>query len=565
MLGRVAKRTSRTWAAVLVGASTIAGASSACIGQIGDGDGGEHGPAGVGPGASTAAFSPASARIRRLTRAQYTNALRDLLGGPIDLAPDDLEEDSERNGFAAIGASYVTISPRGVEQYEAAALAAAKQALGDATRREALSGCAPKDTVDEACTRAFLSKLGRRAFRRPMTDDELARWVSVATDAQTKLASFWEGLELATAGVLMSPSFLFRVEVGEPDPEHPGWLRYTGYELATRLSFFLRNTTPDDALLDAAERGELATASGLESHARRLLEGEQAHASLDEFFAELLHLAPLAGLTRDAAAFPHMSPTLGASMRGETLALFEDVVFRRDGDVRELFDSKKTFVNAELAKLYGLEAPSGAGFVAVTLPSDQPRVGIFGHASFLAVNAHVTRSSPTYRGKAIRERILCESMPPPPDDVPPLPDASSGDRATARQRLEMHRKVEPCKSCHQMMDPIGLGLENFDAIGAHRTEENGVKIDPSGDVDGAPFAGPRELAKLLRSDPRTGPCFARNLFRHAAGHVETKGEEPVIQAIVERFASGGYRVKSLALAIVTSDAFRYATPQGETP
>jgi hypothetical protein len=551
--------------------AAVASASlTACLGQIGmedgspPGSGNGNGNGNVGP--NGAAFTPAPSRLRKLTKLQYQNTLRDLFDGPVTIAKDALEEDQEKHGFNSIGASYVTISSRGVEQYEAVAYSVSKQVLESDTRKTALVGCTPAGTTDATCTRTFLQKFGRRAWRRPLTSDELDRWVAVATDAQTKLASFYEGLEIATTGLLVSPNFLYRVELGEPDPTHThpnGWLKFNGYEMATRLSFFLTNSTPDDALLDAAARGELNNADGVKAAATRLIAATEAKRALDGFFEELLQLPKLETLARDPALFPAMSPTLGASMNSETLALFEDIVFTRDSDVRELFDANTTFVNAELAKLYGLPAPSGTGFSKVTLPADSVRAGILGHASFLAVNSHVKRSSPTYRGKAIRERFLCESMPAPPGDVPPLPDGATGDRATARQRLEMHRKVEPCKSCHTLMDPIGLGLENFDAVGAFRTTENEATIDPSDNLDGKAFTSPRELAKLLREDVRVAPCLARNLFRHAAGHVEAKTEEPGVANVIKAFESDGYRVKSLALAIVVNDAFRFATPLGD--
>lgn len=543
--------------------TVLSAALAACVGDIGDGDGTFQNPDPGGPTTTEpTAFTPAPSRLRKLTRAQYQNSLRDLLGTAVSLAKDALEDDSERNGFSAIGASYATISPRGVEQYEAASMALAKQVMADTANRGKLVGCSPAGATDATCTRAFVAKFGRRAFRRPLSTDELDRWVGIATDAQTKLTSFWEGMEIAIGGMLTSPHFLYREELGEPDPARPGVLRYTSLEMASRLSFFLRDTTPDDALLDAAERGDLVSVDGLKSQVERLLSDPAARSSFDAFFAELLHLSPLDGLTRDKTAFPAMTATLGASMRSETLKLFDEIVFERDADVRELFDSPTTFVNAELAKVYGLTPPSGSAFAKVTLTD---RLGILGHASFLSVNAHVASSSPTYRGKAIRERFLCESIPAPPASVPPLPDPAPGERATARQRLEMHRKVEPCATCHKMMDPVGLGLENYDALGAFRDKENGTTIDPSGDLDGKAFAGPKDLAKLLRADPRTGPCFARNLYRHASGHVELPGEEPALKNVLSTFEGSGFRVKSLALAIVTSDAFRFAVAQGDTP
>lgn len=545
----------------LLTCAVASAALAACVGDIGDGDGSTGSSGGDVP-SNEAAFTPAPSRLRKLTKAQYQNSLRDLLETTVTLPKDAIEDDSEKNGFTAIGASFVTISPRGVEQYETASMGLARQVMADTSKRSTLVGCNPTTVTDATCTRAFVTRFGRRAFRRPLGAEEIDRWTAIAADAQTKLASFWEGMEIAVGGMLTSPHFLYRVELGEPDPDRPGVLRYTNWEMASRLSYFLRNTTPDDALLDAAERGELSSVEGLKAQVDRLLSSADAKGSLDAFFAELLHLSPLDGLTRDKTLFPAMTPTLGASMRTETLKLFEDVVFERDADVRELFDSKTTFVDPALAKLYGVTAPSGAGFAKVALDD---RAGILGHASFLSVNAHVGSSSPTYRGKAIRERFLCESMPAPPSSVPPLPEPAPGERATARQRLSMHRKVEPCASCHKLMDPIGLGLENFDAIGAFRTKENDAPIDPSGDLDGKAFAGPKDLARLLREDARVAPCFARNLYRHAAGHVELPGEEPAIRQVIGAFGDAGFRVKSLALAIVTSDAFRFAVPQGETP
>jgi len=499
---------------------------------------------------------PAPATLRRLTLDQYANTVRDLLGANLTL-PTDLEPDTSLNGFASIGAARTAFSPRAIEQLETAALSLSQQALADPTMRAALVSCMPSAAVDDACARRVVTSFGRRAWRRPLTTDEVNRYTAVATQASTTLMDFWNGLRFAVAGILQSPHFLYREELGTPDPAAPMRRVFNGFETATRLSYFAWGTTPDDQLLTAAEAGTLASDAGLREQAERLLASPRARAATEIFFNELLHLADLDDLAKLASVYPQASTTLGASMRGETLRMLDDLAWNAAADFRDVLETRTTFLNAELAKLYGVPAPAGTGFVKATLPSDGMRLGLLGQGSFLALNAHADSTSPTRRGKFIREVLLCHAVPPPPPDVDTtLPPNTGGTGLTMRQRLEKHRALPACAACHQIMDPIGLGLENFDGVGAFRTSEVGQTIDVSGILDGVAFRDPRELAAALKNHADFTSCFTRSVFRFATGHVETTGEEPTVLAISKNVAADGYRFRSLLLALVMSPSFR---------
>jgi hypothetical protein len=542
-----------------------------CTGQIGrNTPAGNGGGTSTGIGASTGAgaqsgtggvgapgvYVPAQPALRLLTVAQYQNSMRALLGSSITL-PADLELDTVLNGFVSIGASKVDLSPLAVEQLESAALAAAKQVLSDTANRGALVGCTPAGTTDDACARSFVTSFGRRAWRRPLTAEEVTRYAGIANNASMMLGNFYGGLEYALAGLLQSPNFIYRAEIGEPDPQDPNRRILNDYEVATRLSYFLSATTPDDALLDAALGGGLATPGGLQTAAQRLVDAPAARVALESFFTELLRLSELDNLSQLPSIFPAaMSTTLGASMRTETLRVLEDIAFARNADYRTLFDTTNTFVNGELAKIYGLTSPTGTGFVATTLPAAGPRAGILGQAGFLAMTSHPNATSPTRRGKFIREVFLCQSVDPPPPDVDPTfpPDASGPQ--TMRQRLESHSQNTRCAGCHGFLDPIGLGLETFDGIGAYRTQDAGQTIDASGTLDGQVFADARGLGAALKNHAGLGTCLTRGVFRYAFGHLETTGEAAVIIELNDKFTAGGYRFKGLLLDTATSIAFR---------
>jgi hypothetical protein len=511
-------------------------------------------------------FVPAQGGLRRLTSTQYRNSVMDLFG-PAALPTTTFEADSALSGFISIAAARLALSATLTEQFESAALEIAHTALSDTAGRATLLGCTPAGVTDEACTSAFLGKIGRRAWRRPLTASELSSLTALVAPIQTDLNDYYGGLEYGVAALLQSPHFLYRQELGTPDPANPGFARFDDYELATRLSFFLWNTTPDDELLDAADAQQLTTTDGFNAQITRLLASPRAGDAVQNFFTEYFRLNDLDSLPQLPATFPQNTATIGPAMREETARFMANIALAPNVDYRTMFDSRETFVNAELAELYGLPAVAGTDFVAVTLPDDGLRAGYLGQASFLALNAHATTTSPTYRGKFIQEMLRCRAVPPPPMNVPPLPDDATAGEQTMRQKLAMHREVEPCRTCHELMDPMGLAFENFDAMGVYRTMDAGQVIDASGELNGQPFNGPRELVAILRNDPLVGQCAARNLYRYAMGHVEGAegNEEPAITQIVGAFEGAQFQFTSLVQAIVTSPAFSTAALPSQTP
>lgn len=524
-------------------------------------DGGEGSADDGDPSDAPLVVDPAPAVLPRLTADQYRNSLELILGPGLPAVA--LEPDTNPYLFFNIGATTTTLSELGTQQYEEAADEITRMIFDDADRRLALVGCEPAAPGDQ-CVQGFLEDFGRRAYRRPLTPDELLRWQQITVDLAQ--GDTWEGLRLAVAGMLQSPHFIYRVELGEPDPDDPQRLRYTGFEMASRLSFLLWNVGPDDELLDAAQAGELLDQDSLRAHAERMLADPRSSRAVQEFFAQYFDLGRLGGVTRDVDDYPMFASSLPQSMRTEVQLLVDDFVFRRDADIRGIFGTRQTFVNEELAMLYGVEAPGASpiAFVPVELPEDGPRAGLLTLGAFLTMNAHESEPSPTLRGKYLRERVLCQTVPAPPDDVDTNIPEEGGEAQTLRERLEQHVSDPLCASCHNFIDPPGFLFENFDSIGAYRTEESGGHaIDASGELDGQPLANATELGPLLAEDPQVGRCVATQLFRHAQGRLELDRELDVIDDLDRRFAEDGYRFKELLMTLVSHEGFRTLAPEEE--
>lgn len=499
---------------------------------------------------------------QRLTVAQYGNAIRDIFGkdaaGKDINVPTAIEVDVMLEGFMAIGASVSTISPSGVEKYEKASLAIAQQVTGDEARKALVLQCKPTGPNDAACAKETVTRLGRRIYRRPLTEAEITRITNIFMKASADLGGFDRGLEYAIVAMLQSPYFLYRPQIGENDPAHAGQLRYTSLEMASRLSFFLWNSVPDEELLSAAEKGTLVDDAGIAVQIERMLASPRAHEGLRAFVTDWLKLRELDHLTKDPTLFTYFSPELGPAAREETLRLFEHIVFDLDTDFREILTTRKTFVNAKLASMYAIPSPSDEGFSLVELPADSVRAGLLGHASILALHSHPRSTSSTLRGKFMRESLLCDAIPPPPANVNTgLPEASP-DARTLRERMKPHLTDPGCKSCHVLMDPIGFALENFDGIGRYRTKELDAVIDASGDLDGAPFKDARSLAQVIHDSDKFAPCFVRKVFSYATAFRPTEADRPTLNTLSWDFRASGYRVQELLKLVASSPAFRLA-------
>jgi hypothetical protein len=560
--------------------SLLALALSACTGMVGGngtGSGQGSGTTGngmvngnatgsttVGGGTTQAQtlppFSPAPEAMHRLTKSQFQNSLTALLG---NVTIGELDGDSYIGGFATVGAGSVVTSANGVQDYQIAIDAALDQVFADSTRRDALIGCTPQTPLDTACTQSFLNTFGRLAWRRPLTAAQLDRYTTLAMSSATALSDAYGGLRWAASALLQSPYFLYRSERGTPVPGMADRNQYTPYELASKLSFFLWNSTPDGALLDAAESGALATSAGLGAQVDRLLAAPQGHDAIVNFAREFMRTDNLVGMPKDASTYPNYTDTLSAAMGNEVLSLWENTAFQSDSNALELFTTQQTFVNTELGALYGLDTSSlGANtFSSVTFPASQGRSGLLTTAAMLSLQATQIEGSPTLRGRFIRQQFQCMTIPdPPPGVVTTLPTTGPGV-FTKRQKMVTHEAQPTCAACHGLMDPLGFALEHFDAIGAYRATDSGLQIDTSGTLDNQSFAGAVDMGKILAASPATGPCMVQNIYTYAVGHAVPDSEQVVVSDLSTAFASSGNRLRALILKIVTSDGFTFTSPE----
>lgn len=498
-------------------------------------------------------FEPPRPKMRRLSQVEYRNSVHDLFGEFVEIG--DLEPDTPVNGFTAIGNAQLTTSALGVEKYESAALSVAAQVLRNPARINLLD-CTPQSFVDGPCTTQFIEEVGPRIFRRPLTAVEVQTHSTVAMLAQRNLKDFWRGLEFGLASLLQSPHFLYRTEFGEAAAGEP-WRRLNGYEVASRLSYLIWASTPDDLLLAAAAEGRLDTAEGIATEVERMLRNPRSVRGLRAFWDEFFQLRGLDKKVKDPALFPEFSPALAADMREETLRVIEHYM-EQEKDFREIFSTRTTFLNGRLAAIYGVDAAAGSDeFVEVELPADGQRRGVLGHASFLAGHAHATMTSPTHRGLFVRQSLLCLPIPPPPPNVDTTIEDSGEPGTTLRDRLSVHMENGGCAGCHKLMDPIGFGFENFDALGRYRETDNGAPVDATGDLDGREFAHAGELAVAVAEHEALSSCMVRKLYRHALGHVEGDQEEVLIKDLEREWSAGGHHFRDLLFALVQSDGFRY--------
>ncbi|MGB0645894.1 MAG: DUF1592 domain-containing protein [Bradymonadia bacterium] len=499
--------------------------------------------------------------LPRLTATQYINTVEDIFGENLPVIL--LESDTNPDLFYSIGATSTDVTERAIELYSAAADQIASYALSPERRAETI-GCSPI-TLDDPCVSLFVQRIGRRLFRRPLTTNELAQWLDVATElGESDLNT---GLKYALSGMLQSPFFLYRVVTGMPDPVEQDIMRLTPFEMASRLSFTLLNRGPDERLLDAAQNNELVDPQSIREHAERLLSEPEARTAVENFFAQYLDLKRLDETYRPLDRHPNFSPRLINAMEMEVKLLVSNIVFDNPRDIRGLFSEPQGYVNSDLADLYEIEVEGLTPniFVPVTFDETTPRAGILTLGAFLTMNAHPTDTSPTLRGKYIRERVFCQEVPAPPDDIDLNLEQDEGEADTLRERLEAHREDPECAACHSFIDPPGFLFENYDGLGKYRTDADGHPVDATGELDGVPLNNAVELAAHLEDNATLIRCMVTQLYRHTQGRREEPDERPMLRALEDEFALSGYDFKSLMLALVQSPGFRTVSAEGVMP
>jgi len=428
---------------------------------------------------------------------------------------------------------------------------------GTSESRRRIFVCRPTGAADEApCARRVLTTLARRAYRRRVTNEDLRALMAFYTRGRAQ--GFEAGIGLALERMLAGPEFLFRIERDPVNVAAGASYRVGGYDLASRLSFFLWSSIPDDTLLDLAERGRLSDPTVLEQQVRRMFADPRAHALVTSFAAQWLQLRNIASVTPDQERFPYFDDNLRQAFRTETELFFESL-FREERSVLDLLNADDTFVNERLALHYGIPGVYGSHFRRVRL-IDGHRGGLLGQGSVLTVTSYSNRTSPVIRGKWVLENILSTPPSPPPPNVPALKERDAGGTVLSmRAQMEQHRANPACASCHRLMDPIGFALENFDGVGRWRTTDANAPIDPAGVLpDGTTFSGLPELRHVLQQ--KQGEQFVwtvtDRLLTYALGRGVEYYDAPALRAIIRDAAPGGYTLPSLILGVVKSTPFQ---------
>ena len=410
------------------------------------------------------------------------------------------------------------------------------------------------------CERKILSQFARRAFRRPVTAIELKPYRDLVASAKQQGSNFDEAIGAGLQAILVSPDFLFRIEQNEPNkkPGESDVRPISQFALASRLSYFLWSSMPDEELMRAAESGSLRKPAVLSAQVKRMLQDPKARALVENFAGQWLELRRLESVAPDREKFPEFDDYLRMSMRQETEMFFENLI-RNDRSILDMIDAKYTFVNEKLASFYDIPGVKGTDFRKVDL-TGTPRGGVLTQASVLTVSSYATRTSPVLRGKWILENFLNEPIPPPPPNVPSLDEAKIGAAASLRVQMEEHRTNPVCSSCHAKMDPVGFGFENFNAIGQWRTKDGKFDIDSAGTLpDGRSFKGADDLKSLIAKDaPKFAECVTDKLLTYALGRGLERYDRRTVKSIAGRISENDYKFSSLVLEIVNSLPFQMA-------
>ncbi len=485
-------------------------------------------------------------RLWRLTHDQYEAVVSVLLGID-DLSTQGFEPESSGTGFRG-GADASFVSAPLAEDYAEKAALLAERAVQDV---ENLLGC----SADErGCASNFVESFGAQAFRAPLSSELRDRYLSLYDQFPGK-----EGIQLIVEAMLQSPHFLYRFELGE----NGVWgerVPLTPYEMATQLSFLIWNAPPDTQLHNAASQGLLATEEGIVNEVSRMLDDPRATDLYWNFLKQYLGIELVTTVEKDESVTADFGPELKAAFVDEARTFTNHVAWDSTSSVGELLSADYSFINEPLANFYGKDGISGSRFQRVEFAPEQ-RVGLLTHPGVVAVLGHQDSGSPTLRGKFIRTRLLCGQVPEPPPDVDDTVK-EPGEAVTTRQRYEEHLTRDDCRGCHRLIDPIGFGLENFDAAGQYRTEESGQPIDATGNIAGiaggdVTFEGPRALVEALLASEELKPCFVRHFFRFAMGRLEENYDTCELEQIVSKFEATGGDLTALLMALIESKTFSH--------
>jgi hypothetical protein len=514
-------------------------------------------PPDLTPEACKAAVVPGRTPLRRLTGTEYNNTIKDILGDTTSPA-DKFPPPEESSGFLNNADAYQTT------ELHVQAWFAAAEALASSYRKAGKLAL-PCAADAESCATQFIKDFGKKVFRRPLTDAEVtsyhARFVAGSTGG-----SFEEGLEWVVGRMLQSPHFLYRVEL-ETAGKAPGTVvPLDDYSIATRLSYFLWSTTPDDTLLAAADGKQLSTPEGVKAQVTRMLSSPAFASTLTTFHEQWTEWDQVYGAEKTATTTPAWGANVQADMMHES-ELFVKSVFDSNGTFKDLLTASYTFVNPSLAQLYGIAYP-GNGTDFVKVENVPHRFGLLTQPSILAGHAHPNQSAPVKRGFMIRKHLLCTDPPPPPAGlIIKIPEVVPG--STTKERFLSHRTDPTCGGCHVMLDPLGLTLENYDELGRWRDTDGGKPVDASGgftlvaslggvsDPSMAPIAGPEELGAKLAGLKEAKECMVFNWFRYAMGHHEEQADTCTVNALLSRFEGSQQNMSDLLIGIATSDGFRY--------
>jgi hypothetical protein len=531
----------------------------------GSGVGGTHGSGGSGA-ASLDCSQPHAPRapLRRLTRFEYNNTVRDL---PLaaDAPADALPGEEAGNGFGN-DADALGVSPLLIEGYLKVAQQIA-QAVAASSTVAGLPSCDVAALGAAACGAAFVESFVTLAFRRPLEPREVTVFNDVFNHGLQVGGSYEAGVSDVIEATLQAPQFLYRIELGEPT-ETPGVARPTDYEMAVRLSYLLWGSTPDAPLLEAAKQGQLRTKEQLAQQAMRLLADARARDVVRFFHGQWLGIRGLDSLVRNETYYPTFQPGMGRLFRQETELFVDSVIFGGAGNLKGLYGADHTFVNGPLAQFYGIPGVTGDDFRRVPLDTTQ-RTGLLTHASVLAKTTPGSRTDPVVRGKWAFSNLLCGIVPDPPPGVAQLPDPTPG--VSVQQRLAQHREVEPCRTCHLDMDPLGFAFEHFDGVGLWREMDNGVPVDASAEIHKTDakgtFNGVLELSERLAGSLDAQHCYVGKWLTYAYGRVESEADICTRQSLEQAFQEGSGNVQQLLVALTQTEAFLYRPdmPAGGLP